>query len=141
MAKTTVLKVSDMSCGHCELSVQEALDELDGLERAKADHATGDVEVAYDEGQVSVEQMGETIEESATPSNLSTGPLGRLSAPGPKGRRGGVGGSDQGEGGGVSGTGGGLRKAARELVTTLGSKGHGTPSTPSPGDTPRQRWR
>jgi len=63
MAKTTVLKVSDMSCGHCELSVQEALDELDGVERAKADHATGDVEVAYDEGQVSVEQMGETIEE------------------------------------------------------------------------------
>jgi copper chaperone len=63
MVKTTVLKVPDMTCGHCELSVQEALDELDGVERAKADHATGDVEVAYDEGKVSVEQMGEAIEE------------------------------------------------------------------------------
>ena len=63
MAKTTVLKVPDMTCGHCELSVQEALDELDGVERAKADHATGDVEVAYDKGKVSVEQMGEAIEE------------------------------------------------------------------------------
>ena len=63
MAKTTVLKVPDMTCGHCELSVQEALDELDGVERAKADHMTGDVEVAYDEGMVSVEQMGEAIEE------------------------------------------------------------------------------
>ena len=63
MAKTTVLKVPDMTCGHCELSVQEALDELDGVERAKADHATGDVEVTYDEGEVSTEQMGEAIEE------------------------------------------------------------------------------
>ena len=63
MVKTTVLKVPDMTCGHCELSVQEALDELDGVERAKADHATGDVEVAYDKGKVSVEQMGEAIEE------------------------------------------------------------------------------
>jgi copper chaperone len=63
MAKTTVLKVPDMTCGHCELSVQEALDELDGVERAKADHARGEVEVAYDEGKVGTEQMGEAIEE------------------------------------------------------------------------------
>ncbi len=64
MAKTTVLKVPDMTCGHCELSVQEALDELDGVERAKADHATGDVEVGYDEDKVSIEQMGDALEEA-----------------------------------------------------------------------------
>ena len=63
MVKPTVLKVPDMTCGHCELSVQEALDDLDGVERAKADHARGDVEVYYDEDKVSVEQMGEAIEE------------------------------------------------------------------------------
>ena len=63
MAKSTVLRVPDMTCGHCELSVQEALDDLDGVERAKADHETGDVEVDYDEDKVSVEQMGEAIEE------------------------------------------------------------------------------
>jgi copper chaperone len=63
VTKTIVLKVPDMTCGHCELSVQEALDDLDGVERAKADHATGDVEVVYDEDKVSVEQMGEAIEE------------------------------------------------------------------------------
>ena len=63
MAKSTVLKVPGMTCGHCELSVQEALDDLDGVERAKADHATGDVEVDYDEDKVSVEQMGEAIGE------------------------------------------------------------------------------
>lgn len=63
MAKTTVLKVPDMTCGHCELSVQEALDELDGVESAKADHGTGDVEVAYDEDKVGTEQFREVIEE------------------------------------------------------------------------------
>jgi copper chaperone len=63
MAKTTVLRVPDMTCGHCELSVQEALDELDGVESAKADHAAGEVEVAYDEGKVSTEQFREAIEE------------------------------------------------------------------------------
>jgi len=63
MVKTTVLKVPDMTCGHCELSVQEALDELDGVESAKADHAAGEVEVAYDEGKVSTEQFREAIEE------------------------------------------------------------------------------
>jgi copper chaperone len=62
MAKTTVLNVPDMTCGHCELSVQEALDELDGVESAKADHATGNVEVAYDEGKVDTEQFKEAIE-------------------------------------------------------------------------------
>jgi len=63
MAKTTVLKVPDMTCGHCELSVQEALDELDGVESAKANHAAGEVEVAYDEGKVGTEQFREAIEE------------------------------------------------------------------------------
>jgi len=63
MAETTVLRVPDMTCGHCELSVQEALDELDGVESAKADHAAGEVEVAYDEGKVSTEQFREAIEE------------------------------------------------------------------------------
>ncbi len=63
MAKTTVLKVQGMTCGHCELSVQEELEELDGVERAKADRETGDVEVAYDESKVGAEQFREAIEE------------------------------------------------------------------------------
>ncbi|HEV8045370.1 MAG TPA: cation transporter [Rubrobacter sp.] len=64
MRKTAVLKVQGMTCGHCELSVKEALDELDGVERAEADRATGDVKVAYDEGEVSAEQFREAIEEA-----------------------------------------------------------------------------
>ncbi|MBA3471865.1 MAG: heavy-metal-associated domain-containing protein [Rubrobacter sp.] len=63
MAKTTVLKVQGMTCGHCELSVQEELEELTGVERAKADRATGDVEVTYEEGKVDTKQFREAIEE------------------------------------------------------------------------------
>ncbi len=58
------LKVEGMSCGHCELSVQEALDELDGVQSAKADHENGTVEVAYDEGRVTDEQFKGAVEEA-----------------------------------------------------------------------------
>jgi copper chaperone len=64
MTKTTVLKVQGMTCGHCELSVQEALDELDGVQFAKADRETGDVEVAYDETRVGAERFKGAVEEA-----------------------------------------------------------------------------
>jgi copper chaperone CopZ len=33
--------VTGMSCGHCELSVREEIEELAGVESARADHTTG----------------------------------------------------------------------------------------------------
>jgi len=39
MTRTTVLEVSGMTCGHREMSVQEALDELDGVRNVRAQHA------------------------------------------------------------------------------------------------------
>lgn len=63
MTKTTVLGVSGMTCGHCEMSVQEALDELDGVQSAKADRATESVEVTYEEDKVTDEQFKAAIEE------------------------------------------------------------------------------
>ena len=64
MAETRVLRVPDMSCGHCELSVQEALDELDGVEGANADHTKGEVELTYDASRVTDEVLREAIEEA-----------------------------------------------------------------------------
>ena len=64
MTEMRVLRVAGMSCGHCELSVQEALDELDGVERSKADHKTGRVELAYDEDRVTGEKLHEAIQEA-----------------------------------------------------------------------------
>lgn len=64
MTKTTVLTVPDMTCGHCEMSVREALDGLEGVERASADHMTGKVEVTHEEGAVSDEQFREAVKEA-----------------------------------------------------------------------------
>lgn len=37
--------VAGMSCGHCELSIQEEVEELAGVDSAKADHTAGSLVV------------------------------------------------------------------------------------------------
>ena len=64
MTESRVLRVPDMSCGHCELSVQEALGELDGVEEANADHTKGEVDLTYDKNRISDEELREAIEEA-----------------------------------------------------------------------------
>ena len=64
MTESRVLRVPDMSCGHCESSVQEALGELDGVERANADHTKGEVELTYDASKVTEEDLREAIDEA-----------------------------------------------------------------------------
>lgn len=39
-------KVEGMTCGHCELSVQEEISEIAGVTGVNADHASGNVEVS-----------------------------------------------------------------------------------------------
>lgn len=63
MAEKTI-KVEGMDCGGCELSIQEEFDKLDGVRSAKADHETGTVRVAYEEGRVTDEQFKGAIEEA-----------------------------------------------------------------------------
>jgi copper chaperone len=43
MTTTTTYDVTGMTCGHCELSVQEEVGELEGVLEVKADHTTGQV--------------------------------------------------------------------------------------------------
>ena len=62
MTKTTVLTVPDMTCGHCEMSVKEALADLPGVEGVEADHVTGRVEVSHEEGGPSGQQFGQAVE-------------------------------------------------------------------------------
>jgi copper chaperone CopZ len=45
MTTTTTYDVTGMTCGHCELSVQEEVGELEGVLEVKADHAAGQVTV------------------------------------------------------------------------------------------------
>jgi copper chaperone CopZ len=44
-ATTTTYAVTGMTCGHCELSVQEEIAALDGVIEVTADHTTGQVTV------------------------------------------------------------------------------------------------
>ncbi|WP_066528013.1 heavy-metal-associated domain-containing protein [Corynebacterium bouchesdurhonense] len=65
MAQTTY-KVEGMTCGHCELSVQEEIGEISGVTGVKADHTTGDVVVdgeGFSDADVAaaVEEAGYTL--------------------------------------------------------------------------------
>lgn len=61
MEKT--LDVKGMSCGHCKMSVEGALKELDGVKEALADVATGKVQVVFDEAKVDEQALKEAIED------------------------------------------------------------------------------
>ena len=58
------LKVPDMHCGHCKAAVEGELNKLSGVQRANADVEKGTVEVSYDEGAVSTEDLKDAIEEA-----------------------------------------------------------------------------
>jgi len=60
----TTFKVPEMSCGHCKAAVEGELSKLPGVKRANADVEKGAVEVSYDEGKVSTEQLEGAIEEA-----------------------------------------------------------------------------
>ncbi len=49
MTSEKTYTVTGMSCGHCELSVHEEVEELAGVESARADHTTGTLVVRGDE--------------------------------------------------------------------------------------------
>lgn len=52
-----------MTCGHCKMSVEGALNELEGVSNVDVDLATGKVTVTYDESKVTLEEMQEAVEE------------------------------------------------------------------------------
>jgi copper chaperone len=58
------LSVEGMSCAHCKAAVEGELKALPGIEKANADIAMGTVEVRYDEGAVSTEDLKGAIEEA-----------------------------------------------------------------------------
>ena len=58
------LMVPDMHCGHCKTAVEGELSKLSGVMYSKADVEKGTVEVSYDEGKVSTEDLKEAIEEA-----------------------------------------------------------------------------
>jgi copper chaperone len=57
-------RVPDMSCAHCKAAVEGELSKLSGVERANADVEKGTVEVTYDKGTVSTDDLKGAIEEA-----------------------------------------------------------------------------
>ena len=57
------LQVQGMSCGHCVKAVENSVGALAGVYEVKVNLAEGLVDVAFDEAQVSVDQIKETIDD------------------------------------------------------------------------------
>lgn len=57
------LNVQGMSCGHCVKAVETAVGGLQGIQEVAVSLDEAKVNVAFDEAQVSVEQIKEAIEE------------------------------------------------------------------------------
>ncbi len=60
----TILNVEGMSCGHCKTAVEEELGKLSGVEYSNADPQKGTVEVRYDEGKVTADDLRGAVEEA-----------------------------------------------------------------------------
>ena len=60
----TTLDVSGMSCTGCESNVIDALESLEGVSSATANHESGEVRVEHDGSTVDEETIGGTIEDA-----------------------------------------------------------------------------
>jgi copper chaperone len=64
MMTDKTLRVPDMHCSHCKAAVEGELSKIPGVESSNADVENGTVEVSYDEGTVSTEDLEDAIEEA-----------------------------------------------------------------------------
>jgi copper chaperone len=64
MMTEKTLRVPDMHCGHCKAAVENELSKISGVESSNADVEKGTVEVSYDEGTVTTEDLEDAIEEA-----------------------------------------------------------------------------
>jgi copper chaperone len=58
---TATLKVEGMSCGHCVKAVTEALEGVDGVERADVDLEGGRAVVAFDESRTTARALANAV--------------------------------------------------------------------------------
>ena len=64
---TTVLSIPDISCGHCQATITNALTPLDGVQAVNVDIPTRKVTVEYDPTVVGVDRMKEVLAEEDYP--------------------------------------------------------------------------
>ena len=61
MAERAVLSVEGMSCGHCEIAVQDAVCKLPGIKKVKANKRKKDAVVEYDPMLISLQEIANAI--------------------------------------------------------------------------------
>ncbi|HWP79126.1 MAG TPA: cation transporter [Candidatus Acidoferrum sp.] len=59
-----VLKVEGMSCGHCEIAVQDAVRRLPGIKKVKASRRRKEAEVEYEPSEVTAAQLVKAINDT-----------------------------------------------------------------------------
>ena len=71
--KTTRLKISGMTCGHCAQAVEKALRNQSGVRNASVQLEAGAAEVEYEEGEVAPEQLMAAIAEEGYSATYAGG--------------------------------------------------------------------
>jgi copper chaperone len=61
---TKVLNIEGMTCGHCKMAVERALQGLAGVTEAEVDLEAGSATVRYDESSVGVGDFASAVEEA-----------------------------------------------------------------------------
>lgn len=61
MKTTKILQVGGMSCAHCELTIEEGLQKLKGVNKCKASFGKGQVFVSFDDSITNLEDIKATI--------------------------------------------------------------------------------
>ena len=64
---TNVLNVPDISCGHCQATITDALTPLEGVQAVNVDIPTRKVTVEYDPTIVGIDRMKEVLAEEDYP--------------------------------------------------------------------------
>ena len=65
---TAILTSPDISCGHCVASINEAVNELDGVQNVEASEQTKQVVVEFDPQRVSETQIRAALDEAGYPA-------------------------------------------------------------------------
>lgn len=72
MAKEKItLKVEGMSCEHCVKTVTEALEELDGVKKAKVNLKKGEAKVKYDSENTSIDVLTKAVEDAGYKASVA----------------------------------------------------------------------
>ena len=61
--ETTTLSVPDISCNHCKMSIEGAVNELSGINSAEVDIEDRTVAISFDEASQTLDAIVDAIEE------------------------------------------------------------------------------